>query len=243
MIKNEVMAQSRAPVEEKIFPPYLPYKTFDTFIDSLRQGMPSRIDRSLMRSMSGGQQSSLIKALWFLGLVKDTGAPTSPLTRLVLSEGPERREALRDILTRAYDFLFQENGFDLKTATSMQFEEQIRQAGLSGDTVRKAGVFFLAAAQDAGLEISPRLTQRAPRAAASVNQKRRTSTSRRSTRTAAPEMVEEISPQSTQPLSWEQMLLAKFPSFDPAWPDEVKSKWFDAFDKLMHSGQGLTPSN
>src|SRR5215216_5318179 len=100
MRKDEGMAQTRAPVEEKIFPPYLPYKTFDTFIDSLRQGMPSRIDRSLMRSMSGGQQSSLIKALWFLGLVKDTGAPTSPLTRLVLSEGPERREALRDILTR-----------------------------------------------------------------------------------------------------------------------------------------------
>jgi len=28
-------------------------------------------------------------------------------------------------------------------------------------------------------------------------------------------------------------LLTKFPTFDPAWPDEVKLKWFEAFDKLL----------
>jgi hypothetical protein len=37
---------------------------------------------------------------------------------------------------------------------------------------------------------------------------------------------------------WAEQLLSKFPQFDPAWPDEVKLKWFDAFDRLM-KGRGL----
>jgi hypothetical protein len=37
--------------------------------------------------------------------------------------------------------------------------------------------------------------------------------------------------------SWNELLLAKFPSFDPAWPDEVKTKWFASFNELMQQGQ------
>jgi len=33
--------------------------------------------------------------------------------------------------------------------------------------------------------------------------------------------------------SWNEMLLTKFPSFDPTWSDEVKLKWFAAFDELL----------
>ena len=32
------------------------------------------------------------------------------------------------------------------------------------------------------------------------------------------------------------MLLAKFPSFDPAWNDDLKSKWFAAFDEMLKRG-------
>jgi hypothetical protein len=28
-------------------------------------------------------------------------------------------------------------------------------------------------------------------------------------------------------------LLGKFPSFDPGWPDDIKKKWFEGFDRLM----------
>jgi hypothetical protein len=38
--------------------------------------------------------------------------------------------------------------------------------------------------------------------------------------------------------AWAEQLLSKFPEFDPTWPDEVKMKWFDAFDRLM-KGRGL----
>ena len=32
--------------------------------------------------------------------------------------------------------------------------------------------------------------------------------------------------------SWHSALLAKFPAFDPSWPDNVKAKWFETFEKL-----------
>lgn len=28
-------------------------------------------------------------------------------------------------------------------------------------------------------------------------------------------------------------LLAKFPEFDPKWPDEIKAKWFEVFEQFM----------
>ncbi len=34
-------------------PPYLPFKTLIGFVDELRVAMPQKIDRSLMKSMSG----------------------------------------------------------------------------------------------------------------------------------------------------------------------------------------------
>jgi hypothetical protein len=33
-------------------------------------------------------------------------------------------------------------------------------------------------------------------------------------------------------------LLSKFPDLNPDWPDDIKNKWFDAFDRLM-KGRGL----
>lgn len=35
-----------------------------------------------------------------------------------------------------------------------------------------------------------------------------------------------------------EALLSKFPDLNPDWPDEIKNKWFDAFDRLM-KGRGL----
>ena len=31
------------------------------------------------------------------------------------------------------------------------------------------------------------------------------------------------------PDDFKMALLTKFPTFDPSWPDEIKSKWFDGF--------------
>lgn len=221
-------------VGRKVLPPYLPYRTFRNFMDSLLVGgIPGRIDRSLMGSMSGTTQSQLIATVRYLGLVSAHGVPTERLNRLVNSEGPERQKVLREILTSAYSFLFEE-GFVLQKATAKQLEEQFAKAGASGETVRKCVTFFTAAAKAAGLPISPYIVR--------IRGGRGSQRSRRSslapqvhTSTSRPE-GEFISQQQAEAIGWTQLLLSKFPSFDPAWPDEVKSKWFDAFDRLMQTG-------
>ena len=49
-------AEDAAP---KLVPPYVPYRSFGNFIQSLKQGIPARIDRSVMSNMSGALQSQL----------------------------------------------------------------------------------------------------------------------------------------------------------------------------------------
>ncbi len=219
------MAEEKA--ERRSVPPYIPYRTFKSFVESLKQGIPGRIDRSLMASMSGTAQAQLIAALRYLGLVTAVGLPTEKLTRLVSSEGQERQKALRDILSAAYSFLT-EDGFDLQRATAKQLEEQFTKAGVSGETVRKCIAFFTLAAKEAQLPISPYVGK--GRSGRSSGPR-----SRRSP-IGSPGRLETAVADEIEPIGWLNLLLSKFPSFDPAWPDEVKSKWFDAFERLMQRG-------
>ncbi|MCH7922481.1 MAG: DUF5343 domain-containing protein [Nitrospinae bacterium] len=220
-------------VERKHVPPYLPYKTFKNFIEGLRVAMPGRIDRSLMGTMSGAMQSQVLKALEYLDLVSPHGLPSERLNRLVNSEGPDRQKVLREILLKGYPFLFEE-GFNLQTATARQLEEQFSESGVSGDTIRKSIAFFLAAAKDADLTLSPFVAKKS-RGVRKGSQRARKPAS---IKTADSNRFEESAkPYQTEQVSWTQLLLSKFPSFDPAWPDDVKSKWFDAFGELMKRGE------
>jgi hypothetical protein len=216
-------------------PPYVPYRSFRNFIDSLKQGIPGRIDRSVMASMSGAIQSQLTAALRYLGLIKATGQPTDTLPRLVNSEGPERAKVMREIVTSSYRFLFDD--FDVKSATPRMLEEQFGAMGASGGTLSKCTNFFLAAAKEAGIETSPHLKpQRGPRQIRSRQRIPRIADSGTDGQTPI------ILAEGEGDVSWAQMLLSKFPSFDPSWPDEVKVKWFDGFHRLMRQGpEGKLP--
>jgi hypothetical protein len=221
--ENDQESQSPSSV-----PPYVPYRSFRNFLDSLRQGIPSRIDRSVMPSMSGALQSQLTAALRSLGLITTTSQPTDLLPKLVNSEGPERAKTLSLILFAAYPYLFHSEDFDIKGATPRMLQEKFIGTGASGGTVDKCVNFFLAAAKDAALELSPhlkntrgtRIVRSRPRMIRDAN-----------TGTNGGERV--IITEGDNDIGWAQMLLSKFPSFDPAWPDEVKTKWFDGFHRLM----------
>src|ERR1700691_4993636 len=91
------MKFSEGPDPHKLVPPYAPYRSFRNYLESLKQGIPSQIDRSVMRNMSGALQSQLSAALKYLGLVNAVGQPTDRLSRIVHSEGVERSNALRDV--------------------------------------------------------------------------------------------------------------------------------------------------
>ncbi len=184
-----------------------------------------------MSSMSGALQSQLTTTLRYLGLIKTTGQPSDLLARLVNSEGPERAKVMREIVTTSYPFLF--DSFDLKNATPRMLEEQFIDAGASGGTVDKCVLFFLAAAKEAEIEVSPHVKN--PRGQRTQRNQRMRNV--RIPTDLTPPSNESVTGMETGDLTWEQMLLTKFPSFDPVWPDEVKSKWFDGFHRLMRVGK------
>ena len=134
-------------------PAYVSYKAFSRFINGLRDGhLTSRIDRSMLTSMSGGAQSSLLGAMEFLGLIDAAGAPQPALEELVELSGSAYAAKLKEILTTSYAFLI--DVVDLKRATAAQVQEAFRNQNVQGSTAVKAVQFFLAAAKDAGIEVS-----------------------------------------------------------------------------------------
>lgn len=214
---------------KKLSPPYLPYKTLRNFLESMKVAMPARIDRSVMRSMSGAMQSQLILALKYLHLISlDAGVPTEKLTKLVHSEGAERQRILKEILISSYSFLFKE-GFNLEDATPLQLQERFAQSGVSGNTMRKCIAFFMRATKDAGITLH-HITKGTPGPRPGTTKEKRKTNQFQQTLDANPK---DFIGSQGQNISLDQLLLSKFPSFDPAWPDEVKAKWFEGFNKLM----------
>lgn len=225
------MATIKPDDEKKATPPYLPYKTFTNFIERLKaSGVPARVDRSVLGVFSGAIQGQLVTALKYLSLINEHGTPTEKLEKLVAANENESRPIFKDILTSSYLFLFKEK-VDLSKMTMLQLKQRFEDAGTSGDTTRKSLKFFLVAAQEAGIELSPYIKKaklrvprsfNAPKAKKSIVEKKVEATLTGSGR-----------PQGDESNAQLQLLLSKFPSFDPEWSDEVKTKWFEGFSRLM----------
>ena len=133
-------------------PAYVSYKAFVRFINGLRDHLPSRIDRSILAGMSGSGQSALIGSLEFLGLIDQGGKPQPALEELITLNGAQYNAKLKELLTASYAFLFE--GIELKRATGSQVHDAFRKKNVQGSTAIKAIAFFLAAAKDAGIEVS-----------------------------------------------------------------------------------------
>jgi hypothetical protein len=217
------MEASVAPAMEqkRNVPPYVAHKTLINFLEGLRRATPSRIDKSIMQSLSGAVQGQLMAALHFFALIDVGGRPSDALIALVHSEGLDRQRLFHGIVNRSYGFIF--NSVDLERVTRKEIEEIFNATGVKGETLRKSIGLFLALARDAGIRMSPHI-QLGPGAKAGTIRRRRSSTKQR--------MVND-SQEVVQSLPWSQVLLAKFPSFDPSWSDNVKTRWFDSFEELM----------
>jgi hypothetical protein len=221
----------------KKIPPYAPYKTFANFLGSLKD-VPARIDRGLMRSMSGSMQAQLIAALEYLTLINPiNGAATEKLAQLIRSEGAEREKHLKEIVTSSYAFIFKDS-FDLSRATSQELQDEFVKQGTSGDTTRKCMAFFIAIAKAAGITLSPHFIK--PRGWKPGTAKKGTKTRQLLRRWDDPA---EGSLQSSPKMPMDHLLLSKFPSFDPNWPDEVKKAWFEAFRELRRDFKKAYPEN
>jgi dsDNA-binding SOS-regulon protein len=137
--------------EPKAAPPYVPFKTVSSLIERMEKdgAIPSQIDKSYVTHVPWGSQNHLLAAFGWLGLTEN-GKPTERLEMMVNEPGT-RAAVWQQILRERYP-----GPMGLaKNATQQQLESQFKNYNLSAETQRKALSFFLAAAKENGVELSP----------------------------------------------------------------------------------------
>ena len=142
-------------------PPYVPFKTFVTFIKKLKDTtVPERIDSSVLRSYSGGMAGQLTAALKYLKLTEDSGKTTESLKAVVEEyETNEWPDALKNlVVTDGYSNLL--NGINIQSATRAQLEEKFRNVGAEGQVLQKCVAFYVGAVLQAGIKLSPYILER-----------------------------------------------------------------------------------
>ena len=173
-------------------------------------------------------------ALRFLGLIDSNGTPMSRLTQLVLARGSQRSEILQQISYSAYNFLV-DKSLDPQVATYAQLEKTFYDAfEVTGDVARKCIKFFIELESDAGISLSPLIIRRSKTMRATSAKKK--AVEKKDKRTGQNIPASQTARQVPEQITWYEMVLAKFPTFDPSWSDDVKLKWFEAFDLLIKRG-------
>jgi len=210
-------------------PPYIAFSTFLSFIKGLaKTGIPSRIDKSLLRNMSGGNQSALLAALKWFDLIDEVGAHDKRLEALVAA-GDAAGTVLREMLPAAYKFMV-DGSIQLERATGSQVEEKFKAYGLTGSTVIKAMAFFISACKEAAIPISAHV--KLPKAVRSNGASKKAKKGRQASDDG--DKVDENDEEDKAPMrSPTDALMEKFPAFNPEWPEKIQEQWFAAFAKMQ----------
>ena len=202
--------------------PYIPYRTFQTFLGVVKAGAPARIDRSFWgERFSGSTGTQLTSSLRALRLIDAEGGVLAELEHLAAAVGTERKRLLRAILRRTYVPLFRLN---LARATRAQFNEAFSIFGIKPKLQPKCEAFFIQAAVDAGVELSQHILKgrhtaaRAP-AAPPVEAE-------------PPRREPELSSADRLKLSLAEMILDKYPDFDASWEAKVQEQWLAGMHAL-----------
>lgn len=133
-------------------PVYIPFKTFLTAVETLGQGLPLKLDRSVWPSFSGGTQSQTLGAFKFLGLINEQGKVEESLEHLVNAKGNERKVVLREIIENRYAGA---NQLAQKNASFQQLQDYFRGYGIQAGTLERVTRFYLDACEFIGLKGSP----------------------------------------------------------------------------------------
>jgi hypothetical protein len=213
-------------------PPYVSYKTFGSFISQLQPQVPSRIDRSIWGEMfSGSTGTQLMSAMRFLNLIDGNARPTARLRVLPSASGEHRAALLRQVAEESYAFVLK-GTLDTQNATYAELEDTFQNSyHMKSDVCRKCIKFFTEISKDAGIPLSPQITKKrkVPRTNSGIKNANKIVGTRTNNNLVVPIKESKI----PELLPWHQMLADKFPHFDPAWNDDIKKKWFEAYFELF----------
>lgn len=207
-------------------PPYVSYTTFKNNLRALAASgvVPSRIDLSLLESLSGSSKAQFMSALRFFELISADGAPSPVFKLLAIGTEPEWKSSMAELLKRFYPA---QNAI-LASGTPRQLQESF---GDIGGIAKPASRFFILASKDAGIAVGPHLAKGKGASSGQARKVRRKfSDTASAINGAAPES--QPAPEKTDE-SFEKMLLGKFPQFDPSWDAERQKAWFAAYQTLL----------
>lgn len=225
-------------------PPYVSHRTFTTFLESLNEGIPDRVDRSVFdASFSGTSRKQITSALKSLDLIDDELRPTARLATLVQSRGEERKTAWLDLLQESYAPVFM---LDLQTATTNQLREELRKIVRTESMLIKCESFFKHAAVDAGIRLSPHIMRRkqGPRRKRAESRTHKPETdngqdqsdSQAASRPADAQAV--VHPATYSHRSRADGIWQRLPEFDPKWSDQERKNWVTVAESLINALEG-----
>jgi hypothetical protein len=153
-------------------PPYISFKTFAGFLQKLKETtVPGRVDSSVLRKYAGSVARQLVLSLKYLRLLDPaSNSTTERLKKLVAAYGtPAWKEELNSLVTDVYQPII--GPLDLSSGTHQQLLEAFRSTGADGTVLDRAVAFFLAAAKEAEMPVSPHFTDRPRRPRSSTPKK------------------------------------------------------------------------
>ena len=208
-------------------PPYVAFKTFQTFLEFLSDGMPSRIDRSIwLNRFSGSNGTQLMTAIKFFELVDSDGIPSEDFINLASKDVLLQKKILRKILYKFYSHIFE---LDLENATKSQFREAFRQFGTKEGVLVKCESFFIQAAKFSDITLSSHILARRHNNKSTIVEKSKSSIKSNSSNILTKKNSIEKNTNIVK------IILDKYPEFDPSWSPDVQKAWIESLTKLYES--------
>jgi hypothetical protein len=212
-------------------PPYIGWKTFQGVVEKLENNIvPHRIDRDILKTYAGADQSRILAALKWLGLTKGEENTVEPVFKQYVENADQREAIMREIVQRRYAWALTLPG----NATPQQLSTLFHDVtGVGDETRRKAVSFFTSAAEFAGVPLSPLFKKSAgrPRGAAKATTPRRTATRRR---TGGKNGADSEQSKTTLNEALDSTLVSWLNEL-PGWPEHDRAMWFRTFKAIYDS--------
>ena len=232
------------PVTQDKPAPYAPSTATMNIVERFRErGIPAPINGDALLRTGLVTESLMPRTLYtlqVLDLIDDAGNPTDTLKGIQRAPEAEYRACLAEWISTAYADVL--SFIDPATATEQDVHDAFRLYNPPGQRARMV-TLFLGLARAAGLApekpngtssgISRKPATAGPaRVRTRVRQEQKPNDDQKGGAAATPKdggAGEGKDDLKLAPDDFKMALLTKFPTFDPSWPDEIKSKWFDGF--------------
>ena len=160
-------------------PAYGSVKWYREILDVVRKKKPKIIDKDFLRinQIAPGNEAKVLIGLKFLGIIDEEGNPTELMDSLRTLNEDEFKEALRNIINKAYADLFER--LILERASFMDLVTYFMQVhGMSEAIAKQAARCFIFFCQESGIALPESLTIKAkekiPQPAKGVPKKQKT---------------------------------------------------------------------